>query len=71
MSNAFFNTPSDTPFYLSVEHQAFMEETGKRRKRRPETQAKYIVLCYELIDQCRSLNIPLRIERVSNSFRIP
>ena len=71
MSNVFFNTPSDTPFYLSVEHQAFMEEKGNRKREEDLTQANYIVLCYELIDQCRSLNIPLRTERVCNSFRIP
>ena len=71
VSNVFFNTPSDTPFYLSVEHQAFMEEKGNRKREEDLTQANYIVLCYELIDQCRSLNIPLRTERVCNSFRIP
>ena len=32
VSNEFFNTPSDTPFYLSVEHQAFMEEKGNRKR---------------------------------------
>ena len=32
VSTAFFNTPSDTHFYLSVEHQAFMEEKGNRKR---------------------------------------
>lgn len=32
VSNAIFNTPSDTPFYLSVEHQAFMKEKGNRKR---------------------------------------